>query len=194
MATTDMNDMYKAPPMIPALEKAYGKASIPVPMVPCKRTTVCTVLISLRKRHDHFSAKEKVSKMLGINVKKLTPTWKSNTSKQTNKPISHEITKILSIFAVYFVIFKIRKKVDILSTESERKQYQMNENENRNKGGRRKEPILNETKSPILETEQNRRFRKWDKTADFENETKPPILQKRTNCYQNCFTDKSVLD
>ena len=24
---------------------------------------------------------------------------------------------------------------------------------------------------------QNRRFRKWDKTADFKNETKPPILK-----------------
>ena len=24
---------------------------------------------------------------------------------------------------------------------------------------------------------QNRRFRKWDKTADFENETKSPILK-----------------
>ena len=64
---------------------------------------------------------------------------------------------------------------------------------NPTEGGRTKGPILNETKSPILETGQNRRFRKWDKTADSENETKPPILQKRTNCYQNCFTDKSVL-
>ena len=51
----------------------------------------------------------------------------------------------------------------------------------------------NETKPPIPKMRQNRRFRKWDKTADSENETKPPILQKRTNCYQNCFTDKSVL-
>ena len=46
------------------------------------------------------------------------------------------------------------------------------------KGGRTKEPILNETKSPILETGQNRRFRKWDKTADSENETKPPIKKR----------------
>ena len=43
-------------------------------------------------------------------------------------------------------------------------------------GGRTKEPILNETKSPILEMGQNRRFWKWDKTADSENETKPPIV------------------
>ena len=28
---------------------------------------------------------------------------------------------------------------------------------------------------------QNRRFRKWDKTADFENETKPPISKMRQN-------------
>ena len=49
------------------------------------------------------------------------------------------------------------------------------------KGGRTKEPILNETKSPILETGQNRRFRKWDKTTDSENETKPPIPKMRQN-------------
>ena len=61
------------------------------------------------------------------------------------------------------------------------------------KEGRRKEPILKETKPPIPEMRQNRRFRKRDKTADFEKETKPPILCKRTNCYENCFTDKSVL-
>ena len=48
-------------------------------------------------------------------------------------------------------------------------------------GGRTKEPILNETKSPILETGQNRRFRKWDKTADSENETKPPISKMKQN-------------
>ena len=68
-------------------------------------------------------------------------------------------------------------------------------------GGRTKEPILNETKSPILQTGQNRLFQKWDKPADFENETERPISKmrqnrrfcKRTNCYQNCFTDKSVL-
>ena len=35
----------------------------------------------------------------------------------------------------------------------------------------------NETKPPISKMRQNRRFRKWDKTADFENETKPPILK-----------------
>ena len=39
---------------------------------------------------------------------------------------------------------------------------------------------------------QNRWFRKWYKTADFEKGTKPPILWKRTNCYESCFTDKSV--
>ena len=50
-----------------------------------------------------------------------------------------------------------------------------------NLGGRTKEPILNETKSPILETGQNSRFRKWDKIADFENETKPPISKMRQN-------------
>ena len=48
-------------------------------------------------------------------------------------------------------------------------------------GGRTKEPILNETKSPILETEQNRRFQKGDKSADFGNETKPPISEMRQN-------------
>ena len=37
----------------------------------------------------------------------------------------------------------------------------------------------NETKPPISKMRQNRRFRKWDKTADFENETKPPILKDR---------------
>ena len=51
----------------------------------------------------------------------------------------------------------------------------------RSVGGRTKEPILNETKSPILQTGQKRRFWKWDKTADFENETKPPISKMRQN-------------
>ena len=46
---------------------------------------------------------------------------------------------------------------------------------------RTKEPILNATKSPILQTGQNRRFRKWDKTADFENETKLPISKMTQN-------------
>ena len=78
-----------------------------------------------------------------------------------------------------------------------------------NSGGRTKQPILNETKPPISKMRQNRRFRKRDKTADFENETKSPILKwdktadfkvgqdgrfcKRTNCHQNCFSDKNVL-
>ena len=44
-------------------------------------------------------------------------------------------------------------------------------------GGRTKQPILIETKPPILKVRQNRRFWKWDKSADFENETKPPILK-----------------
>ena len=48
-------------------------------------------------------------------------------------------------------------------------------------GGRTKQPILNETKAPILETGQNRRFWKRDKTADFDNETKPPISKMRQN-------------
>ena len=48
-------------------------------------------------------------------------------------------------------------------------------------GGRTKQPILNETKPPILKMRQNRRFWKWDKTADFENETKPPISKMRQN-------------
>ena len=34
----------------------------------------------------------------------------------------------------------------------------------------------NDTKPPISKMRQNRRFRKRDKTADFENETKPPTL------------------
>ena len=48
-------------------------------------------------------------------------------------------------------------------------------------GVRTKEPILNQTKLPILETGQCRRFRKWDKTADSEKETKPPIPKMRQN-------------
>ena len=39
---------------------------------------------------------------------------------------------------------------------------------------------------------QNRRLLKWDKTADFLNETKPPTLTEK-NCHQNCFPDKSLL-
>ena len=35
-------------------------------------------------------------------------------------------------------------------------------------GDRTKRPNLSETKSQILETGQNRRFRKWDKIADFK--------------------------
>ena len=43
--------------------------------------------------------------------------------------------------------------------------------------GQDKTAILNETKPPISKMRQNRRFRKWDKTADLENETKSPILK-----------------
>ena len=49
-------------------------------------------------------------------------------------------------------------------------------------GGRKKQPILNKTELPILETVQNRRFDnetkppilKWDKTAAFVKENKLP--------------------
>ena len=62
-------------------------------------------------------------------------------------------------------------------------------------GGRTKEPILNETKSPILETGQNRRFRKCDKIVDSENETKPSISKMRQNrrfCKREQIAMKSV--
>ena len=50
-------------------------------------------------------------------------------------------------------------------------------------GGRTKQPILSETKAPILETGQNSRFWKRDKIADFENETKQPILKRYKTAY-----------
>ena len=59
-------------------------------------------------------------------------------------------------------------------------------------GGRTKQPILNETKPPISKTRQNRRFRKWDKTADFKV-GKTRRYCKRAICHQNCFSDRSVL-
>ena len=49
--------------------------------------------------------------------------------------------------------------------------------------GNEKKPRIpeNETKLPIPKMRQNRRFRKWDKTADSKNETKPPIPKMRQN-------------
>ena len=46
-----------------------------------------------------------------------------------------------------------------------------------NRGQDKTADFENETKQPILKTRQNRRFWKRDKTADFEKETKPPILK-----------------
>ena len=67
-------------------------------------------------------------------------------------------------------------------------------------GDSTKQPILNETKPSILETGQKRRFRKWDNTADFENETTidSKVGQNRRFCKREqaaikIVSDKSIL-